>query len=146
MLILAVMSTLFMDSCYRYHSIPSERRYGLHGSGGADESAAGKRTFRYRVAVERVFARRISLSPAAVINNRAVDSALEGRYGEADILFREALSEDGRDPAAYNNLGIICELTGNRNEAFRMYMEAYRLDPRNGVFRANYRTFAGHRE
>jgi hypothetical protein len=135
-----------MGSCYRYQVLPSERRYSLHRAASAEDGEGGKREYRYRVAVERIFARRISLSPAAVVNNSAVDSALEGRFGEADILFREVLVEDGHDPAAYNNLGIICELTGNRNEAFMMYMEACRLDPRNAVFRANYITFSGHRE
>ncbi len=146
MMILAVLSSLVMDSCYCYRSVPAERRYGLHRTGAADDGAAAKRTFRYRVAVERVFARRMAPSPAADINNRAVDSVLEGRYGEAEILFREVIEEDVHDPAAYNNMGIICELAGHRDEAFRMYMEACRLDPRNEVFRANVRTFAGHRE
>lgn len=141
-----MLSSLVMVSCYCYRSVPAERRYSLNRTGAADDGAPVKRTFRYRVAVERVFARRMAPSPAADINNRAVDSALEGRYGEAEILFREVIADDVHDPAAYNNLAIICELAGNRDEAFRMYMEACRLDPWNEVYRANYRTFAGHRE
>lgn len=135
---------LALGSCYCYQAVAVDRRYSLSRPGG-EHDPGQRRAARFRVAVKRVFARRCSSAPAAVINNRAVDLAREGRYGQAEILFREVLAEEP-DPAAYNNLGVICELAGNRDEAFTMYREACRLEPYNETFRANFLTFAGYRE
>ncbi len=147
LMIAAMLAPVAMTSCYSYQAVSVERRHGLYRYGVAgDEAGTRKPAARFRVAVRKVFARELAPSPAAAINNRAVDLAVEGRYGQAEILFREVLAEDGSDPAAYNNLGIICELNGSRDEAFRMYLEACRLMPGNDAFRGNFLNFADYRD
>jgi hypothetical protein len=136
----AVMTALLLGACYSYQEIAVERKYRL-GRNGAGEGAAVA-----RVQAGRIFARISSSTPLAAINNRAVDLCAGGHFGQAEILFREVLAEDRGEPAGYNNAGIICEINGNRDEAFRMYDEACRLDPRNPYFRHNFQTFADSRQ
>ncbi len=141
--IMALFALLAMESCYCYKAISVDRMHSLYRS---DAAGGRKPAARFRVAAEKVFARESSFLPVAAINNRAVDLALQGRYGEAEILFREVLAEDALDPAVLNNLGVICEITGDRDGAFRMYLEACRLEPGNAVFRSNFTQFADFRE
>ena len=141
--IIALLAPLAMESCYCYKAIAVDRMHSLYRS---DAAGGRKRAARFRIAAEMVLARESSLSPIAAINNRAVDLALQGRYSEAEILFREVLAEDALDPAAHNNLGVICEISGDRDGAFRMYIEACRLEPGNAVFRNNFMKFADYRE
>jgi Flp pilus assembly protein TadD, contains TPR repeats len=149
MIIAAMMSVLAMESCYSYQAVSVDRKFIIERSGADDTATAGKAragSAAFRLPVKKIFVRMNSLSPVAVINNRAVDLSSQGRFGEAEILFREVLLEDGPDPAVYNNLGIICEAAGNRDEAFRMYTAACRLMPKNDVFRHNFLSFADYRQ
>jgi Flp pilus assembly protein TadD len=66
----------------------------------------------------------------------------QARYGEADILLREAIAEDAGMAAAYNNLGVVCELTGRRDEAFNRYSAACLRERDNTVFRNKFLGFA----
>jgi tetratricopeptide (TPR) repeat protein len=142
------MSVLLLGSGCSYRTVPVDRKYSL-GRSGADHTGAAGRAgagrASYVVPVEKIFVRMISLSPVAAINNRAVDLSSQGRFGEAEILFREALAEDAGEAALYNNLGIICEISGRRDEAFRMYDAACRLKPGNRAFRQNFTSFADYR-
>jgi len=142
-IILALFAPLAVESCYCYRAITVDRTHGLYRT---DAAGVHARAARFRVPVEKVLARKPSLSPAAFINNRAVGLALQGRYGEAEILFREALAEDARDAAALNNLGVVCEVNGDREGAFRMYAEACRVEPGNAAFRKNFMNFADYRD
>lgn len=131
----ALLCMLFLVSCYSYQAVPAERTYDTGGGSSAT----------YRLAVDRYVARLRSCAPVAAINNRAVDLAEQGRFGQAEILFREVVAEDPREPAGYNNLGVVCEINGRRDEAFRMYTAACRLLPGNAVFMRNFSSFADYR-
>jgi len=124
-------------SCYSYQEVPVERKFA---AGAPDRMSSPA----YRLSVKKYFARLRSFTPVAAINNRAVELAAQGRFGEAEILFREVVAEDAGEPAGYNNLGIVCEITGSRDEAFRMYMTALRLLPGNAAFKKNFSSFADH--
>ncbi len=141
-IILALCAPLAVESCYCYRAITVDRIHALYRP---DAAGVPVRAARFRVPAGKVLARNPSLSPAASINNRAVDLALQGRYGQAEILFREVLAEDALDAAALNNLGVICEINGERDEAFRMYVEACRIEPGNAAFRKNLASFADYR-
>lgn len=134
----AMLLILFAVSCYSYRSVTVEGRY-LSGRWAGGDAAA------YRLAVDRYLARLYSRTPVAVINNRAVDLAGQGRFREAEILLREVVAEDPREPAVYNNLGVICEISGMRDEAFRMYAAACRIIPGNARFTKNFSSFADYR-
>jgi hypothetical protein len=139
--VIALFAALALESCYCYRAVSTDRRHVLYRSvpaGGRSLAA------QFHVAARKVLARKSGHSPVAVINNRGVDLALDGRYGQAEILFREVLAEDALDPAAHNNLAVMYEMTGNREGAFRMYMVACRLEPDNEIFRKNFHDFAGY--
>jgi len=89
----------------------------------------------------KYYARIISYSAIAKINNRGVDLAIEGRFPEAEILFKEVSGENNAQGAACNNLGIIYEIFYDREMAFKMYSRACMLQPDNDKFRSNFLTF-----
>jgi Flp pilus assembly protein TadD len=149
LIIAAMTSVLVLESCYSYQAVSVDRKFIIKRSGADDAVTAGKTkagAATFRLPVKKIFVRMNSLSPVAAINNRAVDLSAQGRFGEAEILFREVLLEGGPDPAVYNNLGIICETAGYRDEAFRMYDTACRLMPENRFFRQNFLSFADYRQ
>jgi hypothetical protein len=140
---------LFVASCYGYRAVSFERKIvPVHSAlirdravdGQAEGPGAKKAAIRFTVF--RYLALVRTSSPAADINNRAVVLAGQSRYGEADILLREAIAEDAGMAAAYNNLGVVCELTGKRDEAFNRYSAACLRERDNAVFRNNFRGFA----
>ncbi|MBP6993165.1 MAG: tetratricopeptide repeat protein [Spirochaetes bacterium] len=128
----AAAAVMAMTACYSYRAVPVERKYAAAEAGAPV----------IRLSAQKYFTRMRSLSPVAAINNRAVELSAQGRFGEAEILFREVVAEDPREPAGYNNLGILCELSGRRDEAFRMYAAACRLRPGNAAFKRNFSSFA----
>ncbi len=83
----------------------------------------------------------VSFPPLADINNKAVGLTLDGKYAEAEILFSETLKEDANLAAAYNNLGIICELQNKNDAAFYMYSKACMIEPDNELYRRNFLYF-----
>jgi tetratricopeptide (TPR) repeat protein len=135
--IAAMALASLLVSCYSYQEVPVERKFA---AGAPDRMSVPV----YRLSVKKYFTRLRSFTPVAAINNRAVELAAQGRFGEAEILFREAVAEDAGEPAGYNNLGIVCEIAGRRDEAFRMYMTALRLLPGNAAFKKNFSSFADH--
>jgi len=90
------------------------------------------------VHVLRYFAASWSRGPSSRLNDRGVDYALEGKFREAETMFRESLRDDGSFAPAYNNLGIVYEIFGRRNDSFEMYSKACLMEPGNDVFRDNF--------
>jgi len=88
--------------------------------------------------IVKYFAVTRSTSPAAVINRKGVENALQGRFNEARNLFLEALKEDPDMAAAYNNLGIVYEVFGRKDESSAMYSRACLIEPDNTRFRKNF--------
>ena len=80
-------------------------------------------------------------SPVAWMNNRGVELAVQGRLREAETMFREVIRDEPGAWAAWNNLGLLYEISGSRDSAFRMYSTACMNDPGNAVYRDNFQTF-----
>jgi len=140
---------LLAVSCYGYRAVSFDRKIApAYPAPVRDRSADGQaegpgsKKAAFRFTVFRYLALVRASSPAADINNRAVALAGQARYGEADILLREAIAEDPGMAAAYNNLGVVCELTGRRSEAFNRYSTACLRERDNEVFRNNFLGFA----
>ncbi len=104
------------------------------------DPGTGNKKNTLKVNKRRYFARILSFSPAAKINNRGVEFAVSGRFREAEVLFNEVLRE-GENTASLNNLGIIYEIFQNRKKAFSMYSKACIMEPDNENFRANLFSF-----
>lgn len=140
---LALTLALLCLSCYRYHAISIEHRAGAARLLAPE---AARKEVNDRVKVERshiihivkYFAVTRSPSPAAVINRKGVEHALQGRFNEARNLFLEALKEDPDMAAAYNNLGIVYEVFGRKDESSAMYSRACLIEPDNTRFRKNF--------
>jgi tetratricopeptide (TPR) repeat protein len=98
-----------------------------------------------RINFTRYFADIISFSPAALINNKGIEYALNGMYGEAEILFNEAIKEDNKFSSAYNNIAVIHELNSNMDMAFAMYSKACILEPENKYIRWNFLYFCDNK-
>jgi len=83
--------------------------------------------------------------PAGRINNRAVALARQRKFRSAQALLEEAAKEDPRMGAAFNNLGIVHEIFGEREKSFEHYSRACLLEPDNEIYRKNflYRTDDG---
>ena len=149
MSIAVLVSVFVLESCRSYQPVPVDRKFSVERSGAVAVDTAGRGSASpasYHISVKKIFVRMVSPSPVAVINNMAVDLSAQGKFTEAEILFREALAEGAGEAALYNNLGIICEIAGSRDEAFRMYDTACRLKPRNRAFRQNFASFADYRQ
>lgn len=126
--------------CATYVTLEAERAYVLN----RPAVRADKRGYPVRVTVTKYLARLFPETPAAAINNRAVDCLLAGRTEEAAVLLAEAFAE-GAGAAAANNLGVTSEMLGDRAAAFRMYLTACMLEPNNERFRRNLISFEGSR-
>ncbi len=141
-LALAFALVLACLSCYRYHPIRIEHRadaallFAKKYPAEVTEPAANEKNSRSVCGV-KLFADVRSSSPAAVINRKGIGHALDGRFNEARNLFLEAIKEDDSMAAAYNNLGIVYEVFGRRDESFAMYSKACLLEPDNGNFKKN---------
>jgi tetratricopeptide (TPR) repeat protein len=132
---------MFLSCAYRYEEVRI-RRYYVPDKGvvaaniGTKESA--KHAQRQKVSRRCYFAVMRSSKPFAVLNDRGVQYALEGRFPEAEILFKEALKECPECAPAMNNLGIVYDVFGRRKEAFDWYSRACLMEPNNDVFRENF--------
>ncbi|HSV97858.1 MAG TPA: hypothetical protein VLM75_13130 [Spirochaetota bacterium] len=139
---LAIALALACLSCYRYHAIRIEHRadaallFAGKEAGPAEARAANDKSTRSVYTIKR-FADVRSSSPAAVINRKGIEHALEGRFNEARNLFLEAIKEDDSMAAPYNNLGIVYEVFGRKEESFDMYSRACLLESNNDYFRKN---------
>jgi Flp pilus assembly protein TadD len=64
---------------------------------------------------------------STVITNRAVALARLGRYGEAEVEFREALDLDPRDMTAWTNPGICSSRLRREQEAIACFEKVREL-------------------
>ncbi len=138
---------LICVSCVTYRNVPvSERGFPVESDNNGvkyEHTGPCTRADRYRAIIIRHLAKINALTPASKINNRGVELALKGSYPEAEMLFRELARLDGADGAVYNNLGVVCELQGNRKKAVELYGKACVLEQGNRRFRSNFRLSAG---
>jgi Flp pilus assembly protein TadD len=67
----------------------------------------------------------------------AKDRAREGRWAEAEELYRELLQENPDSVRARNNLGILLDENGDHQGAVAELRIARQLDPRNGEVLGN---------
>lgn len=119
---------------------PIMRHQGLApGDGVADKipAARGRGTVQ-KVQVIRYLASAFSGRPSSRMNDKGVQYALDGRFREAELLFRESLKDDPSFAPACNNLGVVLEIFGRREESFAMYSRACLIEPDNDVFRGNF--------
>ena len=56
-----------------------------------------------------------------------------GQYEQALSALKDALDLDRSYPAAWNNVGVICQRLGRLDEAAAAFEQAYRLDPENAA-------------
>ena len=56
-----------------------------------------------------------------------------GRLNQAEDFLRRAVEEDEKNPAAWNNLGVVLMETGKVGEASRVFRTAYALDSGESV-------------
>ena len=72
--------------------------------------------------------------------------AEQGRYEEAISHYRQSLRIKPRDAQALNDFGVALHLSGKRDQALILLMEAFRLDPGNPGVRRNIEIVMGARE
>jgi Flp pilus assembly protein TadD len=96
-------------------------RADFHCNLGYSKLKAG----RYREA-EKHFRDSLALNPAfkAARNNLALCCGLQKRYDEALALLRQNFSA----AEAYNNLGVLYQMNGDRESAVRCYKEALKIN------------------
>ncbi|RPI96377.1 MAG: hypothetical protein EHM32_03265 [Spirochaetales bacterium] len=140
--VLALALALACLSCYRYHAIRIEHRAdaALLFTGKDTKPGRGRapdEKISRSVYATKWFADVRSSSPVALINRKGIEHAFEGRFNEARNLFLEAIKEDDSMAAAYNNLGIIYEVFGRKEESFAMYSKACLLEQDNDHFKRN---------
>ncbi|MFC1671395.1 hypothetical protein ACFL20_13460 [Spirochaetota bacterium] len=159
---LLVFSLLFI-SCYSYRQISISQRVMLSEKTVDKRLLTEKKTNKIsykRMYREKFLAKICDFSVLSKINNRGVRLALDGKYIEAEILFRDIIKEktgkdlignndklpDMESGAIFNNLGVVCELSGKRDQAFQMYSIACLIEPGNRYFRKNFLTFVNTKE
>ena len=143
-LILIAAAALFC-SCYTWSKVRLVYRYDL--SAIAYSSVPIKEPIEKKeLRAEKIkyLAGMYGKTPSAVINNQAVKLCLEGKFPEAEILFRQIENADPVYPAARNNLGVVYESAGDFRSAAECYLDALTHEPDNEKFRINYMTAAGN--
>jgi tetratricopeptide (TPR) repeat protein len=144
-----LLAALVFGCGYRYAALrisrtadftPMVRHQGLADGSKAHEGAsASKRPgSAQKVRVPRYLAGSYSGAPFSRMNDRGVRYALEGRFREAETMFREALKDNPGFAPACNNLGVVYEIFGRRDDSFAMYSRACLIEPGNDVFRENF--------
>lgn len=140
--------TAQLQACYSYAQLRCERKVSaaasdqvpsLKEAGEFDKAAALPLSFIFSSYRKLCLMR--SSSPCALINNSGVQAVRKGRFTAAQSLFSEAVLDPSGRPAASNNLGILYELSGNREMAFMMYSQACMSAPGNSIFRKNFQSF-----
>ncbi len=150
----ALAAFLSLGCFYRYNAVRIVRKAdfspivlheGLRGkmeARGGEDTINGKGesggNLSRKAPVFRYFALSWSLAPSPRLNDRGVDFAREGKFREAETMFLESLKDDDAFASAYNNLGIVYEIFGRREDSFEMYSKACLLEPGNDVFRDNF--------
>ncbi len=115
---------------------PAEKSIGGHGD--AQRVEKDHHTLLTRVTYSRYYVVLPGYSAAARINRKGVELAVAGKFSEADMLFTQLIEEFPDEAAGYNNLGLVCEVSGHREKAFTLLSKACILDPENYYFRKNF--------
>lgn len=139
LVLLFLLCNLVILGCtYTYEKVRIKQHfYSASGLASEQETKQQKKVVQ-RVYRTLAFAKMQSRAPAAVVNNRGVMCALEGRFIEAEILFKESLKEDLECAAAMNNLGVMYNIVGKRKAAFEWLAKACLIEPENDQFRNNF--------
>ena len=135
-----LLCLILLAGCYTYSPVVVKYRVAVPG-----RDAGGEKP-KYLIVKNRKYLAEMLRGPAGRVNNRGVELALAGKFSEAEVLFRDVISDMPGEAAAYNNLGVIYEISGLRDRAFEMYSDACMRDPGNGYFRHNFLTFADSRK
>lgn len=77
-----------------------------------------------------------SPSAEAGINNKAVDHAVDGNYQEALILLKQITNP--WNGVIANNMAVLYEISGDKEQALQLYLEACRKDKENSFFVSNF--------
>ncbi len=129
-----------IPGCYSYDPVIVRYRIPVH------ETTVKKSGPRYVIfRNKKYFAGMRGGTFVSGINNNGVELALSGKFAEAEVLFMNVVAEKPDEPAGYNNLGIIYEISGNAVRAFEMYSSACMKDPDNRYMRHNFLTFMDSR-
>ena len=153
-LICSVLASVLLIGCYGYSSLRLTRRADFSGMSlhpgiagdSRNEGVAilpvhrqdGKSGKTQKTYLIRRLAKSWSRAHHARANNMGVRYALEGRFREAETMFRESMKENDRFAPACNNLGVVYEIFGRREESFHFYSCACLLEPNNDIFRENF--------
>jgi tetratricopeptide (TPR) repeat protein len=76
-------------------------------------------------------------SARAVMNDKAAEYMLQGKFPQAEILLLSLISDYPDCAPAYNNLGVVYESAGDMNKAFQNISKASLLEPDNQYYRKN---------
>jgi len=68
-------------------------------------------------------------APMQEVFNQGVEALQSGQLDSAEKAFLQVLKGGGRLPFVYNDLGIVYEERGEREQALAQFREAIRLDP-----------------
>ncbi len=80
-----------------------------------------------------------------MINARAVELAVKGKYRESSILFKESLEYNGDKSPVLNNLALAYELQEKNRMAFKYYTLAL-IEKDNYIIRKNFLSMEPRKE
>ncbi|HLH80058.1 MAG TPA: tetratricopeptide repeat protein, partial [Chthonomonas sp.] len=69
----------------------------------------------------------------------------EDKLQEALDAFQHAIQLNPKFADAYNNLGVVYERLGKKDQALAAYRKAVEIDPKNRPARANLRRLSGEK-
>jgi tetratricopeptide (TPR) repeat protein len=72
-----------------------------------------------------------------MMNDRAAEYMMQGKFPQAEILLQSLLSDYPGCAQANNNLGIVYESAGDLMKAFQYLSKACLLEPDNEYYRKN---------
>lgn len=72
--------------------------------------------------------------------------AQQGLWKEAHFRWQKSITKGKETAAAYNNLAVYYEKTGNREKAEAAYKNALKLEPQNQYIVSNYKKFKQKKE
>ncbi|MCL2025281.1 MAG: hypothetical protein FWG92_00545 [Leptospirales bacterium] len=137
----SLLAVVFFSACYgySYRELRLDEKIHITRTGAICENtddACVKASKKFVFARKKYFCLVMSFSPSAAVNNKAVELAQKEEFTAASILLKTIMNEKETEAAAYNNLGIISELSGTGNAA-AMYSRACLLEPNNIFFAKN---------
>jgi tetratricopeptide (TPR) repeat protein len=126
MLMLTILS-----ACTSYTTI-----YFLKKKPQAKNTAASAAVFNER-RIPRTIAFMGGSSARDMMNDKAAEYIVQGKFPQAEILLLSLLSDYPGCAQANNNLGIVYESAGDAAKAFQYLSKACLLEPDNEYYRKN---------